>query len=192
MRRADGEVRWMRMKARPRRDLAGGIVWDGVQTDVTEQRNREEALRGLSDRLALAQKASGSGIWDWHSSQPDRLFVSPEYRELFGFSAEEVIMPERWLSRIHPDDRVGVERRLRELFGGVRNDYDVEYRYQHPERGERWIAAIGRLQRNDAGVPHRRGPDLAADGVVPERRSLLRLSDDLSPAFLTFPVECNL
>jgi PAS domain S-box-containing protein len=45
MRRPDGEVRWMRLHSRPRRMPGGRVIWDGVQTDVTERRLAEEALQ---------------------------------------------------------------------------------------------------------------------------------------------------
>jgi PAS domain S-box-containing protein len=45
MRQPDGQVRWMRLHSRPRRLPNGRIIWDGVQTDVTERRRAEAALR---------------------------------------------------------------------------------------------------------------------------------------------------
>ena len=45
MRRPDGELRWMRVHSRPRRLPDGRTVWDGVQTDITESRHAEGALR---------------------------------------------------------------------------------------------------------------------------------------------------
>jgi PAS domain S-box-containing protein len=50
IRRADGELRWMRMTARPRRSPDGRVTWDGVQTDVTERRRAEEALKLANER----------------------------------------------------------------------------------------------------------------------------------------------
>jgi PAS domain S-box-containing protein len=61
MRRPDGEVRWMRLRSRPVIQDDGLTVWHGVQSDVTEQKRVEQALReseerksfllGLADRL---------------------------------------------------------------------------------------------------------------------------------------------
>ena len=45
MRRPDGEMRWMRLCSRPRRLPNGRTLWDGVQTDITDHRTAEEALR---------------------------------------------------------------------------------------------------------------------------------------------------
>jgi PAS domain S-box-containing protein len=51
MRRADGELRWMQLHSRPRVLADGGVVWDGVQTDVTARKQAEEALRRLNEEL---------------------------------------------------------------------------------------------------------------------------------------------
>jgi len=45
MRRPDGMVRWMRLHSRPRRLSDGSTIWDGVQTDITERKGIEDALK---------------------------------------------------------------------------------------------------------------------------------------------------
>ena len=47
MRRPDGEVRWMRLWSRPHRRQDGTVVWDGVQTDITDRKRHEEQIRLL-------------------------------------------------------------------------------------------------------------------------------------------------
>jgi PAS domain S-box-containing protein len=50
MRRPDGVMRWMRLHSRPKRTPNGGTVWHGVQTDVTERKHVETALRESEER----------------------------------------------------------------------------------------------------------------------------------------------
>jgi PAS domain S-box-containing protein len=52
MRHSDGQVRWMRLHSRPRRLPDGHVIWDGVQTDVTERKRAEESLQKTRDLLA--------------------------------------------------------------------------------------------------------------------------------------------
>ncbi|MGA7326292.1 MAG: PAS domain S-box protein, partial [Rhodomicrobium sp.] len=49
MRRPDGEVRWMRLQSRPHRGKNGTVIWDGVQTDITNQKRAEQALRASEE-----------------------------------------------------------------------------------------------------------------------------------------------
>jgi two-component sensor histidine kinase len=46
-----GETRWHRIIATPRRLENGGIVWDGIQIDITEHKRSEEHLRLLINEL---------------------------------------------------------------------------------------------------------------------------------------------
>lgn len=58
IRRPDGETRWMRLRSRPRRQNDGTIVWDGVQTDMTERKQAEEELVQRNRQLALLAETS--------------------------------------------------------------------------------------------------------------------------------------
>jgi PAS domain S-box-containing protein len=46
-RRKDGQRRWMSLSSMPRRLADGRIIWDGVQTDITEQKGTEEQLESF-------------------------------------------------------------------------------------------------------------------------------------------------
>ena len=48
MRRPDGQVRWMQLHSRPRRLEDGRIVWDGVQTDITDRKRAEAEVKRLA------------------------------------------------------------------------------------------------------------------------------------------------
>jgi PAS domain S-box-containing protein len=52
--RPDGQMRWVRFHSRPRRLLNGRVVWDGVQTDVTDRKQAAEAL--IESRAKLEQR----------------------------------------------------------------------------------------------------------------------------------------
>jgi PAS domain S-box-containing protein len=46
-----GETRWHRIIATPRHLESGGIVWDGIQIDITDHKRSEERLRLLINEL---------------------------------------------------------------------------------------------------------------------------------------------
>ncbi|MBT1071272.1 ATP-binding protein [Pelotalea chapellei] len=45
----DGEWRWLQLRSRPRRKPGGQVFWDGVATDITAQKQTEDALRNERD-----------------------------------------------------------------------------------------------------------------------------------------------
>ena len=51
MRLPDGQLRWMHLRSRPRRLSDGRVVWDGVQTDITERKQAESALQATLQRF---------------------------------------------------------------------------------------------------------------------------------------------
>jgi len=50
IRRADGGLRWLSARSHPSRQADGRIVWDGVVSDVTAQKDNEETLSLLTRR----------------------------------------------------------------------------------------------------------------------------------------------
>ena len=49
--RADGEARWARLISAPREAPDGGLVWDGIMIDVTDQKQAEEVLLTMNETL---------------------------------------------------------------------------------------------------------------------------------------------
>jgi two-component system, LuxR family, sensor kinase FixL len=52
----NGQQRWVRLDAQPRRLPNGDIVWDGVHTDITEQKENEERQRRLTMELQAVNR----------------------------------------------------------------------------------------------------------------------------------------
>ncbi|MBV8686967.1 MAG: PAS domain S-box protein [Alphaproteobacteria bacterium] len=50
-RRADGEIRWARIISAPREAPDGGLIWDGIKIDITDQKRAEEVLLDLAEAL---------------------------------------------------------------------------------------------------------------------------------------------
>lgn len=62
IRRADGEIRWVREDGRPAYDDdTGSVCLDGVILDITENKRVEEERRQLSDHLRQSQKLQAMG-----------------------------------------------------------------------------------------------------------------------------------
>ena len=103
MRRPDGEVRWMRLQSRPHRGQDGAVIWDGVQTDITDRKRAEAGLRESEERFRGIFENAGTGIAI--SDMEGRLQTcNPAFSAMLGYSKEELLQ----LSIAdlqHPDDR---------------------------------------------------------------------------------------
>ncbi len=81
-----GETRWMHLESSPTRQENGDIVWDGVQTDVTERRLAEEKLRQAA--AVIASTRDGMIVTDL---EPRIVTINPAYTEITGYSEAEVL-----------------------------------------------------------------------------------------------------
>ena len=87
LRGADGIFRPFLTRVMPFKDSEGKIVqWFGTNTDVTELRDAQEALRASEERLRLAQQAAGIGAFEWNT-QTGAIDWSQEMEPIYGLDA---------------------------------------------------------------------------------------------------------
>src|SRR5205085_6280102 len=129
------------------------LLYAEAAREISERKRAEESLRRTNESFSMAQRASASGVWDW-DMQNNATFVSPEYRELYGFGPGDGVSWDHWIAAVHPEDRdrmIEASRRLRE--SGT--EWNEEFRILHPTRGECWLAGHGRIDRDASGTPVR-------------------------------------
>jgi PAS domain S-box-containing protein len=118
--------------------------------DVTERKRAEEELRKNLEYLELAQTGAAAGLWDWEIGS-NKITWSKQYYHLYGLSPATTPSYENWLASVYEEDRQRVDLAVREAVMHC-SDINLDYRIIHPERGLRWIAAIGRTICDDNGV----------------------------------------
>jgi PAS domain S-box-containing protein len=122
--------------------------------DITERKRAAARLIEATERLTLAVRAGGVGIWEFDAatrrltwdSQILRLYGDP--RERFDGAYEE------WLARVHPDDRQRADEETRLALEGVQN-FDTEYRVIWPDGSVHSIRAMANVERDASGQPQR-------------------------------------
>ena len=62
IRRRDGEIRWMHLSSSPRKLPDGRMIWDGIQTDITDQKRVEAERTNLERLLQETRRLEGIGI----------------------------------------------------------------------------------------------------------------------------------
>ena len=56
------------------------------------------------DRMALAFRATGDGLWDWNL-KTNQVHFSARWKNLLGLDEAQVSSsPEEWLGRVHPEE----------------------------------------------------------------------------------------
>lgn len=126
-----------------------GVVKDGMvlrawgtQQDVTEQYGMTRQVQEGEERLALALRASKTGLWEWDVAA-NKLTWSDEHKRLYGLSPKDFIDYESFITKVHPDDRLRMRRIIRQ---GMKTgeEYKIEYRVIWPDGSEHWLLGMGR------------------------------------------------
>jgi PAS domain S-box-containing protein len=181
--------RWLNI--RDRKTAAGGYV--STQSDVTELRRAEQALRESEERYALAMKGSNDGLWDWDMRKGE-IYISPRIRALLGLQSHDLkTSPDEWESRIHPDDRDTYFQALNANLRGESEFYMSEYRACGADGTYRWVLDRGFGLRDEAGKVYRMAGSMGditarkqAEQAVVESQQFLGTLVDNIPAAVFF------
>jgi PAS domain S-box-containing protein len=107
------------------------VLWPALERARAERR-----VTMNEERLRLAQGVAQIGTWDW-DPETRVAYFSEESRELLGLRGDGATMQDEWKRNIHPKYLAQVSAMLEECV--ARQVCEIEYRYLHPRRGERWI-----------------------------------------------------
>jgi PAS domain S-box-containing protein len=153
LRRHDGEYRWFKTRGFLLRDDTNTVrrVF-GTSTDIDDQMRSEEKFRESRERLEAALAASGTGTFRWDITT-NALDWDEQLDRLFGLPPGQTVRSlERFVERVHPDDRAGVvERCVRCKEEGA--DFVMEFRVVWPDGSVHWLDDRGRTFRDPAGRP---------------------------------------
>lgn len=151
--------------------------------DVTSRKEAERKLRASQERLTLAQRAGGVGVFDWDLHTNTIVWTS-ELERMFGYengSFEGAF--EGWASRVHPEDLTRLNSLFRDWLDSDRDQARWEYRILRPDGSERWIEGRGQVIRDRQGRAWRMlGTNL---DITARRVSELALQDSEAKARLS-------
>jgi PAS domain S-box-containing protein len=168
---AGGRARSVRLEKRYI-TRSGAAVWADVNTavvldvsgkprycvstivDISERKRAETELLQTSDRLSLAARAGGVGIWDY-DVVANRLVWDDQMFRLYGIPQPQFGGAyETWQAGLHPDDRERGDREFQLALRGDR-EFDTEFRVVWPDGTTHDIRALGLVQRDAEGRPLR-------------------------------------
>lgn len=140
---------------RKRAEMALRETHDQLELRVAERtrqlENANAALREESRRLEMALTASQAGTWALTIGSNTSVW-DKRSRLLFGFEEDASVSYEDALSRLHPSHKdVFLDKLQQATLPGGGDLWSHEFRILHPTLGERWIAGIGSIERDESG-----------------------------------------
>ncbi|MEO6055004.1 MAG: PAS domain-containing protein [Chthoniobacterales bacterium] len=147
-----GGIRWIHYRGTVIREAGDKSVrLGGIAKDVTERRLSEEKLKLTLQRLQLAAKASGVGIWDLDLVSGE-LQWDDEIYALYGLSVEKAAPGyQRWSDSLHPEDR---DRALAWVDSAINSDVPLSAEFRivrQSDMATRYIRAIAAVFKDDTG-----------------------------------------
>jgi two-component system, LuxR family, sensor kinase FixL len=113
----------------------------------------DRSVRTLEQQISLAAEAANMGFW-FRDFELEDFWASAQWRALFGFTSSETLQVEKFLQRLHPNDRETTRQALEDAYHGD-GRYQTEHRVLLPDGQVRWIACQGRLEMSGDDQPLR-------------------------------------
>ncbi|MCA8830464.1 PAS domain S-box protein [Hymenobacter pini] len=180
MRHALTGYRWTHVLATPIRDAAGHIRrWAGMNIDIDDRKQAEQALRTSEQQLRIALDAAKLGTWDWDLPTNTIRWNARHYEQLGLEPSSELRRPEDFLQYIHPDHQADVQQRLQAAVE-VPQLFEAEFRIVTAQGEERWMSGHGQAT---ASAPD--GRTLRMSGVmldITEQKQVEQQLQDLAKA----------
>jgi PAS domain S-box-containing protein len=148
----DGSICWVRGKGKVLRDEAGQRVrMIGLNADITEQKQAQEAL--LRSELQLARAEAFSLVMLTHVGLDGSwLKVPPTLCDLLGYTEQELLAG-TFKDVTHPDDFEADWSQCQRLIRGEIKSFDLEKRYIHKDGHTLWVYLNCSVVEDDAGKP---------------------------------------
>lgn len=130
----------------PIHDATGAIIGvSKLARDITNQKRAEAALKEASEQRRLALEVADLGTWDYHFDT-GKVYWDERCRNMWGIYEGGQIDYAGAISRIHPDDRAGVDQAVNQALAGVDDGaYHREFRAVWPDGSVHWITSHGRV-----------------------------------------------
>jgi PAS domain S-box-containing protein len=147
-----GNEKWVETWGKPIFVNGKCVRLQGLFQDITERKKTELQNQALTERLSVATKSSGIGIWEYDIIN-NRVLWDEQMYALYGVSPDTFRNAfEGWRNTLHPDDAEETVMAMRNALAGIK-DFDHQFRVLLPSGGIRHIHAKGIVQKSEEGIP---------------------------------------
>ncbi len=150
---ADGSVRDVEVSSCTIQ-FGGRLVVHSIVHDITERVRAQHALGQTAERLSLATRAGGVGIWEYYVDE-NRLVWDDQMFRLYGITDQQFSGAyDAWQAGLHPDDLARGDKEINLALSGEK-EFDTEFRVMWPDGSVHSIRALAVVYRDSAGKAQR-------------------------------------
>ncbi|MFW6359952.1 MAG: PAS domain S-box protein, partial [Chroococcales cyanobacterium] len=171
--RKDGTRFWNELHIAPVHSPEGYLThYIGIQTDITERKRAEEALRESEHRINSILGSLKDIVWSVSAKDFTTLYVNAAAEKVYGFSLSQFFSNSQiWLDVVYPEDQERVRNSTQFLI--ETGSKDLEYRIVRPDGEIRWLHDRGRVIYDENGVAIR------FDGIATDITERKRMEEQL-------------
>lgn len=151
--RKGGDMGWADVTVMAIRDDGGHLLYYlTMVVDVTDSKQREEALRASERLLNQSQRVARLGHYVFEV-QSGQWTSSAALDDVFGIEEKSSRDVSAWLDLVHPEHRDVVRAHLMDDVLGKKGKFDREYMIRRPADGAiRWVHGLGELELDTSGA----------------------------------------
>ncbi|MBL7859655.1 MAG: CHASE3 domain-containing protein [Cyclobacteriaceae bacterium] len=128
------------------------VLEDDLKRNIETQRKLSEELAKISNKLTVANRSGGVGIWEWDIVNNILIWDHQMY-QLYGITEDSFGGAyESWQQGLHPDDVERCNIEIQEALEGKRK-FDSEFRVVWPDSTIHYIKGNGTIERDEKGNP---------------------------------------
>lgn len=155
---ASGAYRVLKTEAEPRYSESGAFVGMlGANIDVTESVAAAAALKESEERLRIAARTAGLGVFEWRIADNSAEFENARMLEILGHAPDDRHLSKQTFmaTYIHPDDAEAFEHSLEAALTATRT-LRTACRIRRKSDGVwRWVEVAGNVLADADGLPDR-------------------------------------
>ncbi len=147
----DGRLYWVQTTIVPFMDERGKPTsYVAIRADITARKLASERLRQSEERLQLATRSGGVGIWDWDLAH-NLLQWDDVMLGLYGVTRDNFTGAiDAWQAGVHAHDLERCLNDIQEAIHGVR-PFDTEFRVVHPDGSIHHLKTSADVVRDEGG-----------------------------------------
>jgi PAS domain S-box-containing protein len=151
--RPNGEIRHLLTRGKVYCDTDGQPVRIvGLNRDITAERQRDQTVSTLNQRLLFILNASGYGVWEYIFAT-NKLDWDDHLLEIYGLPRHSLAGNiEEWEARVHPEDLPLVRTETELALKGRASQQQHQFRIVRPDGAERHISSHRYLLRGADGA----------------------------------------
>ncbi len=97
-----------------------------------------------AEKWKMALDATSDGMWETNVITGEVL-VSDKWQSNFGYDASEIDTVDKWMAKVHPDDRAMVDEKMKQHFNEAKPSYESELRYLCKDGSYRWLLSRAKV-----------------------------------------------